>query len=74
MIRKVRILWVIKGVNESSNFLGKYVFIEVAMNKYFCLTMEERINRIGELLAKGTYLYFKGKKEKESEDEKKSEE
>ncbi|MFH1459436.1 MAG: hypothetical protein ABIG64_03570 [Candidatus Omnitrophota bacterium] len=40
------------------------------MNKYFCLTIDERINRIGELLAKGAYLYFKSKKEKESEDEK----
>ena len=60
----------IEGVDENSNFLNKYDFTGVVMNKYFCLTIDERINRIGELLAKGAYLYFKSKKEKESEDEK----
>ncbi|MBU4304786.1 MAG: hypothetical protein KJ893_04070 [Candidatus Omnitrophica bacterium] len=37
------------------------------MNKYFCLTMEERINKIGELLAKAVYLYAKKEQEEQND-------
>ncbi|MCG2711975.1 MAG: hypothetical protein L6416_06595 [Candidatus Omnitrophica bacterium] len=40
------------------------------MNKYFCLTMKERIDKIGKLLAKGVYLHLKSEREKKVGDEK----
>ena len=48
-------------------FLNKYDFAEIVMNKYSCLTMKERIDKIGELLAKGVYLYLKNEKERKKD-------
>ena len=43
------------------------------MNKYSHLTIEERLDRIGELLAKAVYLYIKKEREAKKKETEKEE-